>query len=455
MSLRKDISLDELARVGDVAQFVSFSPDPKRPRQEFCRVVGFDPNHMFSSVPDAVRSLIERSPEGTINLRSFTPDSPRSRDFHYGLSDSAQIEALVRSMSAEGLFVIANETVDVSDGGVSGVIQGGVAEFAPDDTPRCVEKGGTASLPLDWALALVETVYGLPVETVDAGRGRLEFSIHPKPRGWRRTHTLMWEYEGSDSAPAMAAVKWPNRFSRLIGDKTFGLLIAHVMGLPVPRTTCISRRIAPFTFGETTSSKEVWMRTCPREQEPGRFTTIKGWLDPFCLLNAEDPTGEAISAVLSQAAVPASFAGAAITDARGEVVVEGAAGEGDRFMLGQKVPERLPRNVVEDVEAIYHRTKERLGPVRFEWVHDGKRVWIVQLHKGATDSAASTLVPGEAERWETFDVSSGLEELRSLLHRLPSGVGVRIRGEVGLTSHVADLLRKHQRPARLTESSAA
>jgi hypothetical protein len=141
-----------------------------------------------------------------------------------------------------------------------------------------VEKGGTASLPLDWALALVETVYGIPVETVDAGRGRLEFGIHPKPRGWRRTHTLMWEYEGSDSAPAMAAAKWPNRFSRLIGDKTFGLLIAHVMGLPVPRMTCISRRIAPFTFGEATSLKEVWTRTRLREQEPGRFTTIKGWL---------------------------------------------------------------------------------------------------------------------------------------------------------------------------------
>lgn len=455
MSLRKDISLDELARVGNVAQFVSFSPDPIRPRQEFCRVTGFDANHKFRSLSDSIRSLIEHSAEGTINLRSFTPDSPRSRDFHYGLSDLARIEALVLSMSAEGLFVIANETIDVSDGGVSGVIQGDVAEFAPDDTPRCVEKGDTASVPLHWALALVETVYGIPVETVDAGRGRLEFSIHPKPRGWRRTHTLMWEYEGSDSAPAMAAVKWPNRFSRLIGDKTFGLLIAHVMGLSVPRTTCISRRIAPFTFGEATSSKEVWTRTCPREQEPGRFTTIKGWLDPFRLLNAEDPTGEAISAVLAQAAVPASFAGAAITDARGEVVVEGAAGEGDRFMLGQKVPERLPRIVVEDVEAIYRSTRERLGPVGFEWVHDGNRVWIVQLHKGATDSDASTLVPGEAERWETFDVSSGLEELRSLLHRLPLGVGVHIRGEVGLTSHVADLLRRHQRPARLTEHPAA
>jgi dGTPase len=50
------------------------------------------------------------------------------------------------------------------------------------------------SLPLDWGLSLLETVYGFPVTTVDAGRGRLEFSIHPKPRGWRRGRTLMWEY---------------------------------------------------------------------------------------------------------------------------------------------------------------------------------------------------------------------------------------------------------------------
>src|SRR5262249_28313150 len=208
---------------------------------------GYEPNHGFDSVRTGLSSLIERSPEGTINLRSFTPKNPRSRDFHYGVARVDDAQSLVERMSAEGLFVIANETVDVSDGGVSGVIQGGVAEFAPDDTPRCVEKEGTASLPSDLARSVIRIVFGFEPETVAADRGRLEFSIHPKPRGWRRTHTLMWEYEGSDSAPAMAAVKWPNRFSRLIGDKTFGLLIAHVMGLPVPRATCISRRIAPFT----------------------------------------------------------------------------------------------------------------------------------------------------------------------------------------------------------------
>lgn len=455
MSLRKDQSLDELARIGNVAQFVSYSPGGKTPNQQFCRIAGYEPNHRFTRVRDGLYSLVERSPEGTINLRSFTPESPRSRDFHYGLGNVDEAESLLTRMSAEGLFVIANETVDVSDGGVSGVIQGGVAEFAPDDTPRCVEKEGTASMPSDLAKSIIRMVFGFEPETVAADRGRLEFSIHPKPRGWRRSHTLMWEYEGTESAPAQPAMKWPNRFSQHIGDKTFGLLVAHAIGLPVPRTTCFSRRVAPFTFGQDTASREVWTRTCPREQEPGRYTTVKGWADPFKLLAIEDPQGTQIPAILCQAAVPATHSGAAITDATGKLVIEGTAGEGDHFMLGRKMPERIPTSVMADVGALYDLAKASLGPVRFEWVHDGSRAWIVQLHKGATDSAASTIVPGDARRWEVFQVSRGLEALRGFLDELPGDVGVSIEGEIGLTSHFADLLRKARRPARIESAAAA
>lgn len=454
MSIRKDKSLDELARIGNVAQFVSYSPDSRNPHQQFCRVAGFEPNHPFDSVRAGLSSLIEHSPEGTINLRSFTPESPRSRDFHYGLANVDEAQALLERMSAEGLFVIANETVDVSDGGVSGVIQGGVAEFAPDDTPRCVEKEGTASLPADLARSLIRIVYGFEPETVAADRGRLEFSIHPKPRGWRKSHTLMWEYEGTESTPARPAMKWPNRFSQHIGDKTFGLLIAHAIGLSVPRTTCFARRVAPFVFGQETTSREVWTRTCPREQEPGRYTTVKGWIDPFKLMMIEDPQGTAIPAVLCQSAVSAVYSGAAITDANGELVVEGTAGEGDHFMLGRKNPEKIPAAILSDVRALYEHAKAALGPVRFEWVHDGSRAWLVQLHKGATDSAASTIVPGDARHWEVFQVSRGLEALRGFLEHLPGDVGVRIEGEIGLTSHIADLLRKARRPARI-ESAVA
>jgi hypothetical protein len=455
MSFRKDCSLDELARVGNVAQFVSFAPDGGRPNQEFSRIAGFEPNHMFATVSEAIASLLSASPEHTINIRSFEPTSPRSRDFHYGLGNRDQALGLIERLGAEGMFVIANETVDVADGGVSGVIQGGVLEFAPDDTPRCVEKEGAASLPVGWGLSLLKTVYGFQPDLVDAGKGRLEFSIHPKPRGWKRTHTLMWEYEGSDSAPAKPNVVWPNRFSRHIGDKAFGLLVANELGLPVPTTTVVARRVAPFTFGRPTGSLEFWTRTCPVEQEPGRFTTAKGWLDPFKLMNAEDPTGTALASVLSQASVSARYAGAAITDRDGRAVIEGATGEGDQFMLGTKAPEVLPSQIVEAVSKTYAELARLLGEPRFEWVHDGKQVWVVQLHKGSTAGAASTLVPGEPSEWALFQASRGLEELRAFLAGLPSDVGIEIEGRIGLTSHIADLLRKTRRPARITPDRKA
>lgn len=452
---RKDRSLDELARVGNVAQFVSFDPSGGNPVQQFSRVAGYDANHKFRTNRDAVAALLGASPEGTINIRSFEPSSPRSRDFHYGVADVDRALALTEQLSAQGMFVIINETVDVSDGGVSGVIQGGVIEFAPDDTPRCVEKGGTASLPVQCGLSILRTVYGFAPELVDAGKGRLEFSIHPKPRGWKRTHTLMWEYERSDTAPAKPHMAWPNRFSRHVGDKAFGLLIADELGLPVPKTTVIGRRVAPFTFGRQTGSLEVWTRTCPREQEPGRFTTTKGWLDPFKLLAAEDPDDQSIASVLSQSAITAHSSGAAIADSQGQPIIEGARGEGDKFMLGVRPPEALSDRIVADVNSTYEAIAALIGPARFEWVHDGKLVWVVQLHQGGTASAAATLVPGEPAEWAVFKASRGLEELRIFLSSLPDDVGVRIEGEIGLTSHIADLLRKTKRPARISRSTLA
>lgn len=451
MSFRKDRSLDELARVGNVAQFVSFSPIGGRPIQQFSRVAGFEANHVFPSNGGAIAALLAASPERTINIRSFEPQSPRSRDFHYGIPDAERALALADRLIGEGLFVIANETVDVADGGVSGVVQGGVIEFAPDDTPRCVEKPGTASLPVKWGLSILRNVYGFEPELVDAGRGRLEFSIHPKPRGWKRTHTLMWEYEASDSAPAEASLVWPNRFSRHIGDKAFGLLVADAMGFSVPRTMAIARRVAPFEFGVPTGSLEVWTRTCPFEQEPGRFTTAKGWLDPFKLLSNEDPDGRLIASVLSQSAVPARYSGAVITDRDGLPVIEGTRGEGDSFMLGHRSPEQLPEGILADVRRTYDEVAASAGPVRFEWVHDGEQVWLVQLHKGGTATAAATLVPGEPPEWAVFKASQGLEALREFLAALPADVGVRIEGDIGLTSHIADLLRKTKRPARIAK----
>jgi hypothetical protein len=113
---------------------------------------------------------------------------------------------------------------------------------------------------------------------------------------------------------------WPNTFSRFIGDKAFGLAFAHLMGLPVPATTIIAREIAPFTFGQSTGSHEYWIRTCPREQVPGRFSTYKGWHDPFRLASAEDPNGVFLASILSQESVQPLYSGALITTSTGKAI---------------------------------------------------------------------------------------------------------------------------------------
>ena len=451
LNFRKDESLDTLARAGNVAQFVSFKPTTAgKLSQQYSRIAEYDPNHEFSGAEEALCALLAASAEGSINLRSYAPDSPRSKEFVYGLKNVKEaLEGLAR-LTSEGLFVIANETVDITDGGVSGVVQGGIIEFAPDDTPRCVEKPGVASLPLAWGIELLTKVYGFRPDIEDQSRGRLEFSIHPQPRGWKSGHTLCWEWEPQNSLPTNANMSWPNRFSSHIGDKAFGLLMAELVGAKVPQTTVFGRRVAPFTFGTPTRSHEVWIRTCPHEPEPGKYTTLKGWTDPFRLMSVEDPDNVAIASVICQSAVPALYSGAAIVTIKGDLLIEGRRGEGDGLMLGIDHPEELPDRVTNKVERVYQMLSSSLGHVRFEWVYDGDDVWIVQLHRGATQSSQTVLVPGEASKWFTFEASDGLEALRSFLKDIPIDAGVTIEGEIGLTSHLADLLRKAERPSRLS-----
>jgi hypothetical protein len=412
-------------------------------------VLGYEPNHRFGSIEEAVDRLMERSSEHSLNVRSFRPDDPRSHEFVYGLKQPSDVVSTALRILSAGFHVIINETVDIHDGGVSGVLQGGTAEFAPDDTPRCVEKPGVASLPREWAVNMIETVYGVVLGREIGEDYRLEFSIHPKPRGWKNSPILGWELELVGDAPIVANIAWPNRFSRLIGDKAFGLLIADQIGLPVPKTTVISRRVAPFTFGSDTGSGERWLRTCPKEQVPGKYTTHRGWIDPFVLMAQEDPDGEEISSVLSQQGVPPKYSGALIVDVTGAPVIEGKEGEGEELMRGKARPGSLPSRVVEDVLRLFGTAERRLGPVRFEWVHDGNQAWIVQMHRGATLSSSKVLVPGEAASWRRFLVSNGLEALRRELGLLSASEGVVLVGDVGLTSHVADVVRKVGHPARI------
>jgi hypothetical protein len=250
-------------------------------------------------------------------------------------------------------------------------------------------------------------------------------------------------------------VRWPNQFSRLIGDKAFGLLVAHIFGAPVPRTTVVGRRIAAFTFGVPTSTGEVWLRTCPVEQVPGRYTTTHGWHDPFELLQREDPNGGIIASILRQDAVEPCYSGAAMCGVDDALIVEGVVGMGDRFMIGETGPTTLPTIVLEAVRRLFDEVSAKLGKVRFEWVFDGNRAWIVQLHAGAVRSSSRRIYPGEAASYREFRVHEGLERLRDLIEDCQvSGQGIVVVGDIGITSHVGDLLRRAKIPSFVRPSEA-
>lgn len=444
----KDEMLSRLAAEANVAQFVSFGPGHDLPQRHSC-LRGHPPGHRFATASEAVGALLALAPAGSVNVRSFLAGAPKGGPFSYGLTRRDDVLAVLRARAADGLHTIANETVDVHDGGVSGVALGGLVEFAPGDTPRSVERPGTVALPHGHAVALLRTVYGFTPDLDGRPEERVEFSVHPLVAGVRQTHTIVWETERVDPVRLTHRLSWPNRFSRLLGDKAFGLLVADLHGLPVPATTVVGRRVAPFRFGRPTGSGEHWTRTCPAEPVPGRFLTQRDWRDPYALLAAEDPSGTAIAAVLAQEGVPARWSGAALPDSAGGLLVEGVAGSGEDFMLARQAPARLPDRVVHDVRRVGTTAAAALGPVRFEWAHDGADAWVVQLHLATATTTGTTIHPGTPSRWRRVDPSLGLEHLRQLIATVAPDEGIELTGAVGVTSHAGDLLRRAEIPSRL------
>lgn len=442
----KDDRLYQASRWTNVAQFASFDPH-LRPRHVLLR--GDAPATL--DLASIVQTLLERSLDRRVNVRSFKVGESKGAPFVYGLETLSGVVAELRNLAGHGYYTIVNETIDVHDGGVSGVSAGGVAEFAPDATPRVVESQAAVQLPVEVAQAMLSSVYSVNIPVPQIESVRVEFSVHPNRVGTRGGHVCVWEIEDVGSFRATPATNWPNSFSRMLGDKCFGLLLADAYGANVPQTRVISRRVAPFFFGSPTGTGEWWLRTAPRQQEPGHFTTVPRWMDPYRLLSEEDPTGEWISSVLSQEAVDAEFSGATLPLADQDDLVEGVAGGGGAFMLGGARPTRLPRHVVQAVRRAVSSLSMRLGPVRIEWAFDGERCWVLQMHRAA-QLRGGVISPGHADEWLDYDPDSGLEALRALLPEATArGAGVRVMRPVGVTSHVGDLLRKARIPGVFAE----
>jgi hypothetical protein len=459
--LFKDAVLDRLAERFNVAQFVSFGPG-REPRQRFSRVSGFSPNHKFESVTGAVESLMAVSREKSVNIRSFLPDKPQGNKFIYGLTSKESVLSHLQNLATSGLHTIVNETVDVNDLGVSGVIQGGVIEFAPGQIPRFVEKQNldeVPSFPLGLGRQILELVYGCGSELSAFGvNHRVEFSAHPIKRGWRNEHIILWEMQKYPYETTTPELVWPNAFSKFIGDKAFGLMIGACSDLSVPYTTVFHRpinlrgrirRLPLFSFGEPTGSPTLWIRTCPPTQQPGKFPTKQGWTDPFKLMADEGSEKELVSCLV-QDQVDAEYSGAALTARNGDVIIEGVKGFGDLFMTGREGPALFPEHVQTSVQSLYEKARSKLGPVRFEWAYDGRKVWLLQLHCGVSASVGKMIYPGKPAEFIKFEVSDGLEALRRLVAECrKNGKGIVIFGNVGITSHMADVLRRARVPSRI------
>lgn len=455
----KDEKLNHIVddSLGNIAQFISFGPDGGEDLR-YVHISKYTPIQGCKQ-KDLVEKLIKSSLSQAVNIRSYSPTVMKGNKliFNKKIEDIDEILDAINDNRLNGKYSIVNENIDINDGGVSGVVLGDIVEFSPKDTPKCVDKEGTCLLPRDIGYDILEKVYGFRPEINFDPNYRVEFSIHPKKQGLEKEHTIIWEYEYYDNISHDINISWPNRFSEFIGDKAFGLLIADALGIRVPRTTVISRAVAPFTFGKETGEFEKWIRTCPIIKEPGKYYTGDGWKDPFELMNIEEAKGNKdinIASILSQDAVKSIYSGASIIKKdKCEDIIEGVSGKGDVFMIGEEEFHNLPNKVVKEVQKLNNKIRSYyryIGEVSIEWVYDGQYVWVVQLNQIQTSSKNNIIVEGSPVYYEEFNVNNGLERLRELAFKLKGkNIGIELIGNVGITSHFGDILRLANIPAKL------
>ena len=322
----------------NIARYISISPDMS------IRYINIDTDYVYKGdLKECILDLIEASNSKSVNIRSFSIESMKGHSLVYGkqANEIDKILNVIQKNCNENKYSIINETIDVNDGGVSGVILGNIIEFSPNDTPKCVEKPDICFLEKNMGMHLLKTVYGFAPECDFDESYRVEFSLHPHREGLNKSHTIIWEYEKFEEYEYDIKIKWPNKFSRFIGDKPFGLIIADYLGFNVPYTTVISRNVPPFSFGQETGLREKWIRTAPIVKEPGKYYTGDKWTDPFILMQTEELKGDNeinIASVLSQSAVEAVYSGGAIvSENQANDVIEGVAGKAIILWLVQSI----------------------------------------------------------------------------------------------------------------------
>ena len=111
--------------------------------------------------------------------------------------------------------------------------------------------------------------------------------------------------------------------------------------------------------------------------------------------------------------------------------------------------------LVARLECGSHSSLNCQDPVSYTHL-DGTRVWVVQLHRGISVSSGETIFPSandEHVHYIEYDTNNGLEGLRSMIDAWQPGMGITLVGNVGITSHFGDVLRKARIPSKLVRVS--
>lgn len=465
----KDTKLLELSLNNNVASFISF--DKKKEQGE--TLIRFSNLKDFCWDDETTRSLeklLKHSKDNTVNVRSFAKDDmQKSTTFKMGLDNVADIIKQIEKNMVNDLYSIVNENIDVSDGGVSGVLIGDTIEFSPNDTPRCVEKEGVCSLPSNIGINLLHKIYGKDVlKLLDYPRNsRVEFSIHLREQGCEGTNLIIWELtENIDEEvlPEFHQHQIPNNFSDFLGEKLYGLLLAEIIAnANVPSTIGINRFVKPIIFGKETNHRDWWIRTVPTRKSAGEFATTNKSIDLFDFIGNEHfnlnntyNKSLMLSSVLYQQGAKPIYSGASIiTNNAKTTIIEGVKGQGDNFMTSGKVedlPEEILSIVKNTISGLRLNLHKILGDFSIEWVYDGEKVWIVQLNQISNFIDEVTIVKGNEDteyiHFDEIDVNT----LRTIIETEitnKENIGISVSNKIGITSHIGDILRHHNIPSKI------
>lgn len=469
MLLKDDVLQKKVKNGLNVAKFISFAPGENLSIRHCCINSYELSEEQKKLTPEQLVKLLFEEAEKLVSVRTFKIGQESGNPVFFDQNNLDIVLDIVNKHTKMGYYVIVNEGLHFINSEVSGVMFGSLIEFAPAQSPRCVEKkGATCVLPVKLGLNILKRIYQILTLDKFNPHQRVEFSIYPYKCGVYSQNTIIWEVSEFDENDPNIPVEipkiiWPNPFSRVLGDKVFGLLVCNFMNYLVPKTIVLNKYFIPFTFGTSIKDNgiEYWCRSCPGERLPGQLPSVNKNFNVFDLMRQAEKLVEKesyIPSLIVQEGVKSIYSGSVITTRDGEIVIEGVKGRGDEFMLGNKVSEFLPSDVIKLVEATSQSIIDHSfisNEIEFEWVYDGKHLWIVQLSVGKNMVSRSIVVEGAVNEYLKFDPSksaSALTDLAEVIRKAKEiNAGISIIGNVGRTSHIVHLLIKEQIPSIIEE----